>query len=72
MSVDLKAERLNRGLSLDALSEKTGIPKSTLARIENSGSLPSARTGFAIAEFYGCKVTDIWPVDREPTKEGAR
>ena len=64
MSIDLKAERLNRGLSLDALSEQTGVPKSTLARAENGGPQPSARNAFAIAEFYGYKVTDIWPLER--------
>jgi transcriptional regulator with XRE-family HTH domain len=62
MSVDLKSERLNRGLSLDALAARTGVPKSTLARVEGGG-VPNARTAFAIAEFFGYKVTEIWPVE---------
>ena len=70
MSVDLKGERLNRGLSLDALSEEIGVPKSTLARAENGGPQPNARNAFALADFYGFKVTDIWPVDREPSTSG--
>jgi transcriptional regulator with XRE-family HTH domain len=60
--VDLKAERLNRGLSLDALSEAIGVPKSTLARAESGGPQPNARNAFALADFYGFKVTEIWPL----------
>jgi transcriptional regulator with XRE-family HTH domain len=62
VSVDLKAERLNRGLSLDALAAETGVPKSTLARAENGGPQPTASNAFAIADFYGFKVTEIWPL----------
>jgi transcriptional regulator with XRE-family HTH domain len=69
VSIDLKSERLNRGLSLDALAEKTGVPKSTLARAENDGPQPTASNAFAIADFYGYKVTEIWPVDRQPKAE---
>jgi transcriptional regulator with XRE-family HTH domain len=65
VSVDLKAERLNRGLSLDALAEATGVPKSTLARAENGGPQPKASNAYALADFYGYKVTDIWPLDQK-------
>lgn len=64
MTVNLKAERLNRGLSLDALAAKTGVPKSTLARAEKGGPQPKASNAFAIADFYGYKVTEIWPVEK--------
>jgi len=64
VKVDLKAERLNRGLSLDALASETGVPKSTLARAEKGGPQPTASNAFAIADFYGYKVTDIWPVEK--------
>jgi transcriptional regulator with XRE-family HTH domain len=63
MSVDLKAERLNRGLSLDALSEKVIVAKSTLARVE-TGVTPRPEVALKIADFYGYKVTDIWPVEK--------
>lgn len=62
--IDLKAERLNRGLSLNALSAEVGLPKSTLARIEG-GIPPRPETAKKIADFYGVKVTDIWPTEKE-------
>ncbi len=65
MTVDLRAERLNRGLSLAALAEQTGVPKSTLARVESGQAEPVPETKLALADFYGYKVTDIWPVDEK-------
>lgn len=62
MTFDFKAERHNRGLSLDALSEKTAIPKSTLARIER-GVVPAVSTQFKLATYYGKTVTEIWPLE---------
>lgn len=62
MKVDLRAERHNRGLTLDALAEKTGLPKSTLARVEQ-GTVPSVTTQFTLASFYGYKVTEVWPLE---------
>lgn len=62
MRLDLKTERLNRGLSLAALSEETGIPKSTLARIETTDIEPAPKTKLALASFYGFEVVELWPV----------
>lgn len=63
--LNLKAERMNRGLSLAALSEQIDVPKSTLARIEATGTEPAPRTKLAIARFLGREVTDIWPVEEK-------
>lgn len=62
MSIDLKAERLNRGLSLDALSAEIGVPKSTLARME-TGVAPRPEVRLKVADLYGYKVTEVWPLD---------
>lgn len=62
MTIDLRSERLNRGLSLDALSNEVGVPKSTLARIEQ-GVTPRPLVQFKVASYYGYRVTDVWPVD---------
>lgn len=64
MSVDLKAERLNRGLTLDALSAETDVPKSTLARMEG-GVSPRPAVRLKIASYYGYEVTEIWPVEQK-------
>ena len=65
MRLDLKAERMNRGLSLAALSEKTGVPTSTLARIETTDIEPAPKTKLALASFYGFEVVELWPVEQE-------
>ena len=63
MTFDFKAERLNRGLSLDALAAETGVAKSTLARVEKGGPQPNPANAKAIADYYGVAVTDLWPVE---------
>jgi lambda repressor-like predicted transcriptional regulator len=69
--VDLKAERINRGLSLDALSEETGVPKATLARAERREGVPTARVQHAIATYFNKQPTEIWPLDDEPAEVAA-
>lgn len=65
MNLNLKVERMNRGLSLAALAEEIDVPKSTLARIEATGVEPAPKTKLAIARFVGREVVDIWPVEDE-------
>ncbi|MBN8867527.1 MAG: helix-turn-helix transcriptional regulator [Solirubrobacterales bacterium] len=62
--IDLRKERMDRGLSLDQLSEKIDVPRNTIARVER-GTEPVPQTKLKIADFYGHKVTDIWPVDEK-------
>lgn len=60
MKVDLRVERLKRGLSLDALSSEVGVPKTTLARVERGGPRPRPEVAFKIAKFYDFEVEDVW------------
>lgn len=60
--IDLRKERLDRGLSLDQLSEEIAVPKNTIARVER-GTEPVPQTKLKIATFYGLKPSDIWPVE---------
>jgi transcriptional regulator with XRE-family HTH domain len=62
MSVNLKAERLNRGLTISEAAKQMEIPMETLRRAE-SGSGVHPGTAKAIADLYGYRVTDIWPVE---------
>ena len=64
MNFDLRTERMNRGLSLDALSKQIDVPRNTISRVEN-GATPVPETRLKLAEFYGKKVTEIWPVDEK-------
>lgn len=67
--INLRAERLNRGLSLRQAAEAMGVPEQSIRRAEGGEGLTPGNA-FKIARFYGYKVTDIWPVD-EPTTGAA-
>ncbi len=64
MSINLVAERLNRGQSTRAAAEAIGVSRGTLERAER-GERPQPELAKKIADHYGVKVTDIWPI--EPT-----
>jgi DNA-binding XRE family transcriptional regulator len=66
--IDLRAERHNRGLSAADAAEQIGINKQVLLDAE-TGRRPQPKNAFAIASFYGFKVTEIWPV--EPAEAAA-
>lgn len=61
-AVNLRAERLNRGLSVADAAEQIGVQKNILLNAEN-GSTPYPANAFKIASFYGYRVTDVWPVE---------
>jgi transcriptional regulator with XRE-family HTH domain len=65
VSVSLKAERLNRGLSLVDAADEAEVPLNVLARAESGDGQPHPSNAKRIADFYGYKVTDIWPLDQK-------
>ncbi len=73
MTVDLRAERVNRGLTLKEAARQMGLVGwKTLMRAEGGEVVPSPPNAFKIASFYGYRVTDVWPLpDREPEPEAA-
>jgi lambda repressor-like predicted transcriptional regulator len=60
--VNLEEVRLNRGLSLRQAAEQIGIHRRTLDRAERGDSVHPGNAKL-IADFYGVRVTDIWPVE---------
>ena len=58
----IKAERMNRGEALADAAAGMGIHVATLIRIEREGRLPTAPVAKAIADHYGLRVTDLWPI----------
>lgn len=60
--MNLRAERLNRGLSLTAAAEVMSVPLNVLSRAEAGEGMPHPSNAKKIADFYEVKVTDIWPV----------
>lgn len=65
MKVDLRKERINRGLSQEAAAEVMEIDRDALARAERGEGRPHPRNAFKIASFYGYRVTDVWPLTEE-------
>lgn len=59
-ALNLRMERLNRGLSLAALAKETKVAHSTIARLE-AGDLPSPQTAYRLATFFDKRPTDMWP-----------
>lgn len=53
--------RLNHGLSPRDLAHLTGVSASTI-RLAEKGHIPGPRVMFALAEFLGVEVLDIWPL----------
>jgi transcriptional regulator with XRE-family HTH domain len=63
--INLEEERVNRGLSLNQAAGEIRVARNTLAAAEAGGRIRPA-SAKAIADFYGYRVTDIWPVEEQP------
>lgn len=63
MSVDLAAERLNRGYSIRSLAEELGVHQHAIRRLEAGEGVHPA-TAKKVADFFGCQVTDLMAVER--------
>lgn len=57
--VALRKARRNAGLSLDALSLRTGVTRSTLWRIERGEQVPRPSTALRIARALGLGVEQV-------------
>jgi transcriptional regulator with XRE-family HTH domain len=68
---NLREERLNRGWTLAVAAEKFGCTEGALSMIEREERRPGPTIAFAIAETYGFKVTDQWPVTTAPAEKAA-
>lgn len=59
----MQEHRLNEGLSLRAAALKLNVPKRLLQALEAGEDVrPHPHNAKALADFYGCKVTDLWPI----------
>lgn len=58
----LEELRLNKGLSARQAAQQIGLARETLARAERGEGVHPGSAKL-IADFYGVKVTDIWPVE---------
>jgi transcriptional regulator with XRE-family HTH domain len=62
--IDLRAERLNRGLSVRELADEVGVDRKVIARLEDGGTARVANVK-RVADYFGCKVTDLISIDVE-------
>lgn len=69
--MNFRAERLNAGVTLSERALKMGVTRRTLQVLEKTGRMPSAPVAKRIADFYGVEVTELWPLDPEPTERAA-
>jgi transcriptional regulator with XRE-family HTH domain len=67
MSFDLRAERMNRGLTQAELARLLHVDRGTIIRVER-GSVPLAGTALKIAQWAGHSPAELWPPepDRSP------
>lgn len=59
INIRLKELRKSKGLTLDALAEKTGFSKGYLSKLERSSKVPPFATVQAIANALDIEVTDM-------------
>jgi len=64
----IKKLRLNQGLTLEELAEKSGCTPGFISQLERNQAVPSITTLFAIAEVIGVKVKDFFPDITNPAK----
>jgi transcriptional regulator with XRE-family HTH domain len=62
--INLRAERLNRGLSVRELADEVGVDRRVIARLEDGGTAHPANVK-RVADYFGCKVTDLISIDVE-------
>ncbi len=71
--MNLVGARLNKGLTQRQAAASIGINRGTLQAAESGDSVHPGNAK-KIADFYGVKVTDIWPMpepDADPEREAA-
>ena len=61
MSFDLRAARLNQGLSQRATASNCGVSLTTIQRLE-SGKTATPANAKRVADYFDVQVTDLMPV----------
>jgi transcriptional regulator with XRE-family HTH domain len=63
--------RLERGLTLNAAAAQIGVSPDVLRRAELGEVTPHPGNAKKIADFYGHRVTDLWPITSAQSESGA-
>jgi DNA-binding XRE family transcriptional regulator len=65
LKVNLRRERLDRGLSRNAAAREIGVHKEVLKGAEDGTSMPFPEKAYAIATFFGHKVSEVWDLEAD-------
>lgn len=60
VQVSLKGLRANSNLSLEEVASKLGITRVAYTNKETGKTKLSLEEGFALADLFGCSITDIY------------
>lgn len=60
----LQALRINEGLSREDLARRTGVSRESI-RLAELGAVPGPRIQFALADVFGLRPLDIWPLEHQ-------
>lgn len=63
--------RLDRGLTVAAVSEATGVARKTIARLEDESGAVQAPTLKALGDFYGVPASTLMAEASEPSEAAA-
>lgn len=63
-NTQLYSLRINDGLSRQDLSRRTGVSIETI-RLAEVGFIPGPRIQFILADAFGLKPLDIWPLEHQ-------
>lgn len=61
MTINMRADRINRGLSQLELADRIGVSVDVVRNVEETGNRPRPANALAIANFYECTVLELWP-----------
>jgi ribosome-binding protein aMBF1 (putative translation factor) len=64
VTFDLTSARLNAGLSMRGLADAVDVAEQTIRRLEDGEGVHPANAK-KVADYFGIKVTDLLPVERE-------
>jgi putative transcriptional regulator len=65
MNTSLREYREREGLSQGGLAEAVGVTRQTINAIERGRYDPSLELALKLAEHFGCRVEDLFWLDRD-------
>jgi putative transcriptional regulator len=72
VEVRLREWRTRAGLTQAALAEAVGVSRKTVNTVENGVFVPSTTLALQLADFFGCKVEDLFSLHGWESNESVR